>query len=192
LNRNVKEGKERYRPSKGYGEGQRRIGRYRAPRNKTNEVVWIGRECYLGRVMRKGRKLRGVMLMHVNSDHWKSEYHQRLAMPADQPGAVTLYDPADPLEHSTFAAHLTAERQLETEKGIVWERVDRNNHFLDAGYLSTAAAYHLWLEWLDQQQQPPSANKEAALIHAAGMAASQPTEATPVHSPKRRKAEVQF
>jgi len=69
-------GKERYRPSKGYGEGQRLAGNYAAPNQKTRDVVYVGREFYVSRVRRNGKLLPGVLLVHINADHWKSELHQ--------------------------------------------------------------------------------------------------------------------
>lgn len=184
-----REGKEIYRPTKGYGEGQRGTYRYRAPKQKSNEVIWIGRECYAGRVLKRGRKHRGVVLMHVNSDHWKSEVHQRLAMPADEPGAVTLYEVADPVEHATYVQHQVAEKQVETTKGIVFVREDRNNHYLDAGYLSVCAGYHTWIEWLEKQEAEKITGQ---IVTKAPSEDQPPTPVQTVPQPKRRKAQVTF
>lgn len=138
-------GKERYRPVKGYGEGQKRMTRYLGPTHKDRDVVHVGRGMHVSMVRRNGLLVSGVLLVHLNADYWKSETHQRLAMPAGEPGAITLYDGGDPYAHSEYAAHLTAEKMIEkfsSTRGTieVWERVHRQNHFFDTAYMSTAAA----------------------------------------------------
>jgi hypothetical protein len=84
----------------------------------------------------------------VNSDYWKSNLHQRLAMDPDQPGAVTLYEAASPQEHVEYSQQITAEIQKAqwlSGRGevIVWDRIRRQNHYLDAGYLSLAAGHFI-------------------------------------------------
>jgi hypothetical protein len=64
--------------------------------------------------------------------------HQRLSTPLDQTGAMTLFQ-TNPADHLALAKHLTVERKTEefvTGKGVVvkWERLRRQNHFLDALY----------------------------------------------------------
>ena len=137
-------GREIYRPSKGYGEGQRNTTRYIAPTARRKGVIYLGDEFHIGTVQRNGHTIPGVMLVHMNSDHWKSELHQRLMMPEDEPLAVTLYDAASFAEHAEFSRHLTAEKQVEKfveNRGevIVWDRVERNNHWLDSTYASICA-----------------------------------------------------
>lgn len=138
-------GSELYRPTKGYGEGQRRMKRYMAPGNKRKGVLYLGNEFHIAKVHRNGKVLSGVLLVHMNSDYWKSELHQRLLMPADEPLAVTLYEAASYSEHSEFARQLTAERQVEKfiegrGEVVVWERVERNNHWLDSTYAALCAS----------------------------------------------------
>lgn len=138
-------GSEVYRPTKGYGEGQRYIGRYHAPqKGKDKDVIYYGREFYIAKVRRNGTRVPGVLLVHINSDNWKSEAHQRLSMPKSDPLAITLYEASSYAEHSELSRHLTAERQMEKfvpGKGnvIVWERIDKNNHWLDATYSAVCA-----------------------------------------------------
>lgn len=133
-----------YRPTKGYGEGQARIGRYMSPNSKTRDITYVGKEYYISKVRRNGKLIPGVQLVHVNADQWKSETHQRLMMPTDADGAIVLFDTPQLLDHQEYAAHLTAEKQVEKfvqGRGtvVVWDRIDRNNHFLDATYGATAA-----------------------------------------------------
>ena len=146
-------GAEIYRPMKGYGEGQFRTGRYFAPKGKTSEVRFIGKEYHITWLKRAR-----LLLVHVNSDHWKSEFHQRLAIPTEEPGAITLYHAASPNEHVTFSQQVTAEKQVEKwmpNRGTipVWQRIARNNHYLDAGYVATAAGYHVMLQSKHDPQQ---------------------------------------
>jgi hypothetical protein len=91
-----------------------------------------------------------------------------MAMPADQPGAVTLWIDPDPFRHADYAAHHTAERQLEKFlKGrgsvTVWDRVSRENHHFDAGYAATAASDFLLHGRLKPvKRQPVSLSQLAA------------------------------
>jgi phage terminase large subunit GpA-like protein len=152
-------GKEKYRPSKGYGENQRRMARYYAPQKLNQEIRYIGTGYHLSRV--KGR----VLLVHLNSDHWKSELHNRLTLPKDSSLAITLYEAADKEEHREFANQLTAERQIEKfdatdgrGERVLWERIRRQNHFLDASYQATAAG-HFYLTLRNTETQAPVSGK---------------------------------
>jgi phage terminase large subunit GpA-like protein len=179
LNVGLQPGAERYRPSKGYGEGQSRMGRYYLPTDGTRDTVYIGKEFYISRVRRQKKALPGVLLVHINSDHWKSEFHQRLAMPKDEqgkyePGAITLYQAADHFEHSEFVNQATAEQQIEKQASgrgtvIVWERKHnrRDNHFLDAGYQATAAGYFIYEQSL---KAPKVERPRKTLAQLAGRA----------------------
>lgn len=140
-NKGLKLGSEIYRPTKGYGEGQMRMSRYVAPKAKSSEVRFIGKGYHMSWIRRAK-----ILLVHVNADHWKSEFHQRLAMPPEELTAITLYQSASSAEHIEYSRQVTAERQIEKwipGRGTVpvWQRVERANHYLDAGYLSTAAAH---------------------------------------------------
>jgi len=101
--------------------------------------------------------------MEVDADHWKTWVQQRLRTPLGQPGAMTLYRAA-PSEHLSLARHLTAEHKVEAYvagKGVVvqWERVRRQNHWLDALYNACAAAYYCGARIVpddtDAQPAPP-------------------------------------
>lgn len=161
-NTGAEAGREVYRPSKGYGEKQKGIGRYYQPRGRSADVLHVGPQYHLGRVRRAGRLIPGVVLAHVNADGWKSEVHQRLAMPPDEPGALTLYETADEGEHAEFRDHLLAERQVETwipGRGNVptWEALDgRANHYLDALYDALAAGDFLAAQLADSDKPKPA------------------------------------
>jgi len=163
-------GSEIYRPTKGYGEGQRRMTRYIAPDAKRKGIMYLGSEFHIAKVKRNGKTVPGVMLVHMNADHWKSELHQRLMMPADEPLAVTLYQAASFAEHSEFSKHLTAEKQVEKfieGRGeiVVWERTDRNNHWLDATYSAVCAGEAMVVH--AQQKRRPVAGERQTLGNMA-------------------------
>jgi phage terminase large subunit GpA-like protein len=159
-------GSEVYRPTKGYGEGQRRMTRYIAPDARRKEIMYIGSEFHIAKVKRNGKTISGVMLVHMNADHWKSELHQRLMMPASEPLAVTLYDAASLTEHSDFCKHLTAEKQVEKYvegRGeiVIWERIDRNNHWLDSTYSAVCAGEAMVV--YAKKKSRPAANERRTL-----------------------------
>lgn len=146
-------GREVYRPAKGFGERQRGTTRYVAPKARGGEVRYIGLQFDM-----RWQKAAKLNLVHVNSDFWKSQLHQRLAMPADEPGAMTIYESASRLEHREYSEQITAEIQKEhwidgRGEVIVWERVRRQNHYLDAGYLSLAAGHFVAAE-IERQAAP--------------------------------------
>lgn len=63
------------------------------------------------------------------------------------PEALTLFE-ATPAEHFPLAKHLTAEKKTEqfiAGKGLVvkWERLRRQNHWLDALYNACAAGHYV-------------------------------------------------
>lgn len=133
-------GRDVFRPAMGHGTTQENVRRYTQPRTTGNVVRHLGEGYHLVRL-----KSPALLLAEVNADRWKSWLHQRLVVPIDAPGALTLYQ-AMPKVHETLGKHLTAERQV-TEfiagKGDVvrWERLRRNNHLLDALYNSCAALH---------------------------------------------------
>lgn len=114
----------------------------------------------------RGKNLRAITVL---SDPWKAWFHRRLTTEPGKPGAMTFFRPAKPLEHRSFAKHLTAERQLEEfvpGKGwrIYWERVSRNNHWFDAGYLSCVAGHLCGARLLDRLPEAPSRTLEIAPV----------------------------
>lgn len=142
----VKAGQEVYRPSKGYGEKQKHMTRYMAPKSRGGVIRYIGTQFDM-RYQQADR----IVLVHVNSDFWKSSFHDRLAMGIGEPGALTLYEVPSPREHFEYSEQITAEVQKEEfvdgrGEVIVWKRIRRQNHYLDAGYLSLAAGQFVLAE----------------------------------------------
>lgn len=155
-------GQEAYRPAKGFGERQRSTTRYFAPKSRGGDIRYIGLE-YDFRYQRAER----TILVHVNSDYWKSSLHQRLAMDPSQPGAVTLYEAASPQEHIEYSQQITAEIQKAQwidgrGEVIIWDRIRRQNHYLDAGYLSLAAGHFIATEREMQRATPTMTLAEMA------------------------------
>jgi hypothetical protein len=137
-----RESGEQYKPSFGRGAAQQRHQWYNRPTRTGSVVKLLGEGYHLNKL--KAEKL---LLAEVDADHWKTWVHQRLSTPLDQSGAMTLFQ-TNPAEHLALAKHLTAERKTEefvTGKGVVvkWERIRRQNHFLDALYNACAAGHYV-------------------------------------------------
>jgi phage terminase large subunit GpA-like protein len=148
------EGRDRFRPAKGYGMLQRRDKFYREPdrKGKGSAVQFVGRGYHLSRIAAQQ-----VALVHINADTWKSTVRERFALEdPEQPGACVLFH-AEPHEHLEFAEHLLSEEPREVYdpdrggKVIVWRRVSRNNHYLDAMALAMVAG-----DYVNAQQETES------------------------------------
>jgi hypothetical protein len=97
-------------------------------------------------------------LAEVNADHWKSWVHQRLSTPLGNKGAMTFFQ-ASPQEHLALAKHLTAEVKTEefvVGKGVVekWERIRRQNHWLDTLYNASAAGHLCGVRLVEEAKVP--------------------------------------
>jgi phage terminase large subunit GpA-like protein len=147
-----------WRPTKGNGEGvYGGGGRYTSPRLKSDVVRFIGRGMHMN-----WQRSHAVYLMHVDADFWKAEFHSRLKIGSGEPGSIRLYSVADPVEHADWSQHVTAERQIDVFEGgrrasIKWEQLRRENHWLDAGYLGTAAG------WFVRDQMPGGESRKGRL-----------------------------
>jgi phage terminase large subunit GpA-like protein len=152
-----------YRPTKGYGQSEFGNKRYMSPRGKGDVVRYIGRAMHA-----TYQRAHAVMLMHVDADAWKAEFQSRLKMESTEVGAITLYVVADPTEHADWCAHVTAERQVETLQGMKFERLRRDNHWLDAGYSATAAAEFIRANSPQEGQLQPKPRKTLAQMAGQG------------------------
>ena len=126
----------RYRASKGYGSVER--VRFNPPKTR-GEMRRFGHK-YWASYMQSDR----VWLYHVDADYWKLTTQSGFLTPVERPGSMTLWGD-DPYKHKTYAKHIVSEiwkREFVPGKGIkeFFDVVDRNNHYLDATYLSAAAA----------------------------------------------------
>lgn len=150
-------GKQRYLAAIGFSGTE-----YRSPRQLGSGVAAIGERYHLMRAV-KGRHR--VALLEVDADHWKSWTHARLTTPLGAPGAMTLFEAAEPATHAKLARHLTAEKKVEEfipgsgpGKGMVtrWVRIHRDNHLLDA-VAGANMAGHFAGSRLEGTQAPPTA-----------------------------------
>ena len=145
----------------GRGAAQQRTQWYNRPTRTGSIVRHIGEGFHLNRL--RDQRLH---LAEVNADHWKTWVHQRLSTPLGQPGALSLYQ-ALPNEHLSFAKHLTAEVKTEefvAGKGLVtkWERLRRNNHWLDALYNACAAGHLAGVRLIDSPATVPRPSASTA------------------------------
>ena len=154
-------------PAKGYGASQQRYGRaepYRHPtkRGKKDRRI-IAEQYWLNTLPDAG--VRGQVvgrLAHINSDYWKTQAHDRLGLPDDESGALTLF--ADPSGHTDWARQVTAEKQVEIYKPgvgelIVWDRMRRNNHHCDTTYMGVAGAHMCGVRIIGATQPPREPTK---------------------------------
>jgi hypothetical protein len=139
--------RDRFRPTFGYGSGLFRAERYARPRAVSKTITAIGEGYHFVRDLAAH-----VLRVEIDVDYWKGWFHTRLSMPVlredgtRNPGALTLYKVPMPKEHTSIAKHWTAERLVReyvAGKGEVvrFVRLSRNNHWLDAGGLGSAAAH---------------------------------------------------
>lgn len=116
----------------GYQPGERVV--YRACRDTTHAAVVQPARGYgitaSARPMSEWKKERGDVLgphwrqrtrsqdgvreVTADTNYWKTAFHQGLARPIGEPGAITLYKDR-PRQHRMFADHVTIEKPIETQ-----------------------------------------------------------------------------
>jgi hypothetical protein len=90
-------------------------------------------------------------LYELDSDYWKKWVHERFLSPTFdennmlRSGALSLFHSDRTAGHNSFSQHIVAEEfqtQFVQGKGVKskWEKVNENNHWLDATYLAAAAS----------------------------------------------------
>jgi len=146
---------EKYTGAQGMSATQAGAQAFRPVKSTGSIVVQHGEGYHFVRM--RGQRKR---VANINVDHWKTWAHNRLLVPADQPGALFLFSVAKPTEHIAFAKHITAERKVEefvAGKGNVttWHQEHSNNHFLDALMLACAAGHAAGVR-LAGQEAPPA------------------------------------
>lgn len=102
----------------------------------------------------------GLDLIRVDTDHWKSFVHERMVWPPDQPGFWHIHQDVT----EDYCRQLVAEARVITPSGKPqWVERSRENHFLDAEALASAAAFMLNVHHLrakpaaEQAEPTPSA-----------------------------------
>lgn len=119
-------------------------GRYHGPDNAGGHVLWVGESMHMSKPPAGFES----PYMVIDANYWKAWLHERLTSVVDPKGelsrgAMTLYT-TNPKEHITFAHHMCAEVQKKFYKPnrgeiIAFERLSRNNHFLDSTAYACAA-----------------------------------------------------
>ncbi|MCY2987141.1 MAG: hypothetical protein NTY19_04635 [Planctomycetota bacterium] len=84
------------RLAKGHGEGQLRTTPYRAPNNKSPNVIYIGNDYWIARPKQGKTEFKGVQLVHVNSDIWKTAVYEGFTVKPDAEGIPTISGPCLP------------------------------------------------------------------------------------------------
>lgn len=148
-----REAGRQFMPAIGRGASQQRHQWYNKPTSTGSVVKYIGEGFHINHVASAH-----LPLVEVNADHWKTWVHQRLSTPLDQPGAMCFFQ-APPQEHLTLAKHLTAEVKTEefiAGQGTVtrWERLRKQNHWLDCLYNASAAGSYCGVRLVEEQVQP--------------------------------------
>jgi phage terminase large subunit GpA-like protein len=87
----------------------------------------------------------GLDLIRLDSGHWKSWVHERLAWPLDQPGAWHLHEEIT----EDYCRQIVAEAMVRGPGGKpVWIERSRDNHFLDGEAMAAAAGFMLNVQHL--------------------------------------------
>jgi hypothetical protein len=148
----------RYRPAIGRGAAQQHRQWYNRPTQTGSIVKHIGEGFHINWL-----QAQHLFLVEIDTDYWKTWVQARLSTPPGQEGAMTIFQAA-PAEHLSLSKHLTAERKVEefiAGRGVVvrWERMRRQNHWLDALYNASCAAsfcgMRLVAEPVRQPEPPP-------------------------------------
>lgn len=154
---------QRFYPAFGRGQSQMRKQSYTKPKQTNARIVKIGEEYHFSWVPDQQ-----VFHVEVNADYWKTWAFQRLTSPPAELGSMLLFA-GEPVEHLTFAKHITAEKQIEeyiperqTLK-VVWKQVSRDNHYLDTIYNACAAGHFCGARLIDKrkvEEAPPDTESE--------------------------------
>jgi phage terminase large subunit GpA-like protein len=154
----LESGQPRYLASKGLGSGRDQQG-WRASA-ESSEKRQVGNEWLI--VLQPG----GIRLAELHSDHWKAVVHEGFGMAAGGPGSLSLFN-AQVRDHLSFARQITAERREEEflpGKGlrVFWNRLWKDNHYLDVTSYARAAADMLGIK-LVRPVAMPSPRRAAPL-----------------------------
>jgi phage terminase large subunit GpA-like protein len=128
-----------YMPAKGLSSVQKHgtIQRWseNQPEEKDTEDKYVGHHWFISHPQR------GINLVNMDGDYWKSEVHQGFMSPKNMPGSLVLYMPEQPKEHEQFARQITAEVERDEPKGKKWVIVLTNqSHGLDNTYMCEVGA----------------------------------------------------
>lgn len=170
------------------------IGNYR---DKTTETDRIKPGNHLHASYQEAQHL---WLYELDTDYWKQFVHERFLTPTfDEQnflrrGALSLFSfPGDSAtRHTAFAQHIVAEElvsEFKEGKGVktYWNVVNDNNHWLDATYLSAAAASARGIYLLSPTTETPDGSSVSVKPKATHEHKTQSKPPAQRHgSPKRR------
>lgn len=152
------------------------IGNYREPTPKSNiSIAHQAHASYLA-----GPKL---WLYNLNVDYWKRYVHERFLTPTFddnnqlRDGSLSLFQPEGSRKHISFSKHVVAEEwvsEFKQGKGerTFWTVHNRNNHWLDALTMATAAAGTLGVRVMQSQDKPKLAPQNVQRAKAMRKATS--------------------
>ncbi len=132
----------------------------------------------------------GLDLWHLDTDYFKSWVHERLDWPEDKPGGWHLHAEVS----DEYCRQIVAEARMvsETTGKVLWERIRRENHWLDCEGLNAAAAHILRLHALQRPASLRKADEEDASARPAQKSAKPAPEVTKaaerVEPPRKRPA----
>jgi hypothetical protein len=120
-----------------------------------------------------------LWLHHLDTDYWKKFVHERFLSPTYdnqetlRNGSLSIYMPEGNKQHYTFAHHIVAEEyvsEFKQGKGerCYWMVHNRNNHYLDATAMASAAASKYGVTMLQDKktislQATPKQNAQAKI-----------------------------
>lgn len=121
------------------------IGKYR---DKREETAHIKPGLHFHAAYQEAQ---GLWLYEMDTDYWKQFVHERFLTPTfDEQnflrrGALSLFCQPNDRKHTSFAQHIAAEElvsEFKEGKGVKtwWNKINENNHWLDATYMAAAAA----------------------------------------------------
>jgi hypothetical protein len=139
-----------FRPAMGFGEATG------AAKTSFRQPVRSSKDKKSGDHWFLSRQPRGDWLVCMDTDYWKRWLHDRIMTPHDRPGTFLMFGD-DPKPHFTFGKHLTAEIEVEEfvrNKGMkrFWKKINKNNHYFDAAYMSAVAASMCGIRLLTQRK----------------------------------------
>jgi hypothetical protein len=164
--------RERFRPTLGFGTGKYKAEHYRRPKATSKKITAIGDGYHF-----EVDPANHVTVVHVNADHWKGFFQDRLLIPLQDKagqrlhGSLTLYHTHDRKEHTVIAKHWSAEARV-TEyvpgKGPVTrlKRIRKQNHLLDASSLSSSAGHFCGVRLVvaeKPQEAPPPESSDPTI-----------------------------
>ncbi len=104
----------------------------------------------------------GLQLWHLDSDFFKSFIYSRMEWPSDQPGGWHIPSDVD----DEYCKQVVSEvRRVLPSGKPKWDKIRRDNHFLDCEMMAAAAAYILRLHNLRDEDTPTQARPRTRRVH---------------------------